>query len=82
MSGSKLRLAVIGVGSWSNRIHIPQIVSHPDAEVVALCTRTEEKLRQTGEEFGVSARMQPAQQSILHDRDHLSFVVVPFVGPA
>lgn len=54
MSGSKLRLAVIGVGSWSNRIHIPQIVSHPDAEVVALCTRTEEKLRQTGEEFGVS----------------------------
>jgi predicted dehydrogenase len=53
MAADKVRMGVIGVGSWANRIHIPQIQSHPGAELVALCARTEEKLRKAGEDFGV-----------------------------
>jgi len=54
MPTDKLRLAVIGVGSWANRVQIPQIISHPAAELVALCARTEDKLRRAGEDFGVT----------------------------
>jgi len=53
MTKQKIRFGVIGVGSWANRVLIPQILSHPHAELVALCARTEEKLRAAGEKFGV-----------------------------
>ena len=53
MSSGKLKVAVIGVGSWANRVHIPQVLSHEGAELVALCARTEEKLQKAGAEFGV-----------------------------
>lgn len=50
----KIRVGVIGVGSWANRVQIPQVLSHPQAELVALSARTETKLREAGEQFGVS----------------------------
>ncbi len=53
MTESKVRIAVIGAGSWSSRVLIPQVLSHPGAELVALCTRTEESLRRAGAQFGV-----------------------------
>lgn len=53
MSNQKLRIGIIGVGSWANRVHIPQVLSHPNAELVALSARTQEKLKTSGDEFGV-----------------------------
>ncbi len=67
MSSHKVRMAVIGVGSWANRVHIPQILSHPGAELVALCARTQEKLQAAGEQFGISALYTDYRQLLARD---------------
>lgn len=69
-----IRTAVIGVGSWANRVQIPQVVSHPQAELVALSARTEEKLQAAGEQFGVTALYRDYQD--LLSRDDLDAVCV------
>jgi predicted acyl esterase len=35
----------------------------------------------TGEALGMTARMQLAEQKIYHDREHVSYVVLPIVSP-
>jgi predicted dehydrogenase len=50
--GQKVRLGVIGAGSFTSRRHIPTIVESPDAELVALCRRNEEMLRRMADHFG------------------------------
>ena len=47
----KVRLGVIGAGSFASRRHIPTIVGSPDAELVALCRRNEEMLRKVADHF-------------------------------
>ena len=49
--GRKIKLGVIGAGSFASRRHIPTIVSSPDAQLVALCRRNEEMLRRMAEHF-------------------------------
>jgi len=53
MTTDKVRIAVIGIGSWANRVHIPQALSHSGAELAALCARSEDKLKAAGEQFGI-----------------------------
>jgi predicted dehydrogenase len=48
----KIRLGVIGAGSFTSRRHLPIIVKSPDAELVALCRRDREELRKMAEHFG------------------------------
>ncbi len=74
MSDSKLRVGVIGVGSWANRVHIPQVLSHSGAELVALSARSEDKLRKAGEEFGVE-RLFTDYRALL-DMDDLDAVTI------
>jgi len=62
-----IRVGVIGVGSWANRIQIPQVLSHPAAELVALSARTEEKLRAAGEQFGVTGLYTDYEQLLARD---------------
>ena len=50
--GQKIRLGVIGAGSFASRRHIPTIVESPDAQLVALCRRNEEELRKMADHFG------------------------------
>ena len=49
----KVRLAVIGTGRWSKLVHTPGIKSHPDAELVAVCSRTKENVEAMAAEFHV-----------------------------
>lgn len=74
MTDSKIRVGVIGVGSWANRVQIPQVLSHPQAELVALSARTEEKLQQAGADFGVTALDTDYEE--LLGRDELDAVCV------
>lgn len=67
MPDHKIRVGVIGVGSWANRVQIPQVLSHPQAELVALSARTEEKLRAAGEQFGVSGLYTDYQKLLAHE---------------
>ncbi len=48
----KVKLGVIGAGSFTSRRHIPTIIDSPDAQLVALCRRNEEMLRKMGDHFG------------------------------
>ncbi len=52
--GSPVRVAMIGLGFGAEFIPIYQAL--PDAEVVAICRRDADALRQTGERFGIDGR--------------------------
>ncbi|MEN6301628.1 MAG: Gfo/Idh/MocA family oxidoreductase [Armatimonadia bacterium] len=63
----KIRIGLIGVGSWANRVQIPQVLSHPQAQLVALSARTEEKLHKAGADFGVTALYTDYQALLARD---------------
>ncbi len=50
----KIRVAVVGLGFGAEFIPIYQ--RHPDAELWAVCQRSEEKLKEVGDQFGVERR--------------------------
>jgi predicted dehydrogenase len=37
VSGDRARIAVVGAGWWSGRVHLPALTKNPDADVVAIC---------------------------------------------
>ncbi len=51
---SRLRVGVIGAGSFAEVGHIPGLQSHPDAQVVAVCGRRLEPTRALADRLGVS----------------------------
>ncbi|MGI9356514.1 MAG: Gfo/Idh/MocA family protein, partial [Rhizobiaceae bacterium] len=48
----KVKIAVIGIG-WFGEIHCDAISAIPSFELAALCTRTESRLAEMGEKYGV-----------------------------
>jgi predicted dehydrogenase len=50
---SKVRCAVIGAGWWGCEAHIPALLKHPRAELVAVQTRDREDARKIASDFGV-----------------------------
>jgi len=50
----KIKVAIVGLGFGAEFIPIYQ--AHPQAEVVAICQRTEKKLNAVGEAFGIETR--------------------------
>ena len=47
----KVRVAVVGAGWWSGRVHLPALASNPDAELVAICDANMERARECKELF-------------------------------
>jgi predicted dehydrogenase len=54
MSEKKIRVAIVGLGFGAEFIPIYQ--RHPDAEMYAVCQRTEDKLKQIGDAFRIAKR--------------------------
>jgi predicted dehydrogenase len=52
MTPDKAKIAIIGTGWWSTYTHIPGLLNNPDAELVAVCDRSEAALAKTREAFG------------------------------
>ena len=50
-----VRVAVIGAGQMANLVHYPSLASLCDVEIVCICDLSPERLRATGERWGVSA---------------------------
>ena len=48
----KVRIGVIGAGSFASRRHIPVVIKSSNAELMALCRRDKEMLRKVAEHFG------------------------------
>ena len=49
----KLRFGVIGAGAFAEACHVPGLLSHPQAEVVALCGRRRERAQALADRFGI-----------------------------
>ena len=58
MADKKVRVAIIGLGFGAEFIPIYQ--NHPQAEMYAICQRTQEKLDQIGDAFGVGRAVHEA----------------------
>lgn len=54
---TKLRIGVIGTGNFAEICHLPGLLSHPAAEVVAVCGRRIEAARTLANQFGVHEAM-------------------------
>ncbi|MGD8165967.1 Gfo/Idh/MocA family protein [Herbiconiux sp. P16] len=50
-----VRVVVIGAGQMANLVHYPSLISLPDVEIVGICDLSPERLRATGERWGVTA---------------------------
>jgi predicted dehydrogenase len=50
----RVRAAIVGLGFGAEFIPIYQ--AHPDADVVAICQRSEDKLNEVGDKFGIATR--------------------------
>ncbi len=50
----KIRVGVVGAGGIANGFHIPSFMSHPNAEVVAICDIDEPKAKETADRYDVS----------------------------
>ena len=49
----KIRFGIVGIGMMG-RMHATSLQRNPHAEVVAVCARTESKVKAFQEEFGLS----------------------------
>lgn len=52
MERRKARIAVIGAGWWSTYTHIPGLLEHLDADLVAVCDRSQAALDRATEKYG------------------------------
>jgi len=50
---TKLRFGVIGAGAFAEACHVPGLLSHPQAEVVAICGRRTERARALAGRFSI-----------------------------
>lgn len=55
MSERKIRVGVVGAGSFAAQCHIPGIQRHSEGEVVALCARNRERAAAMARRFGIPA---------------------------
>ena len=53
MSERTVRVGVIGAGGFAETCHIPGIQAHPQGEVVALCARNRDRVRDMADRLGV-----------------------------
>src|SRR5579862_2908199 len=66
MSTKKINIAIVGLGFGAEFIPIYQ--KHPNANMYAICQRTEKKLHEVGDAFGVAKRYTKFED-VLKDKD-------------
>jgi len=52
---TRARIAVVGAGWWTSKVHLPALVANPRAEVVAVCDRDALRARDAAAESGAAA---------------------------
>jgi predicted dehydrogenase len=51
-----VRIAMIGAGGMSNRVHYPSLASFADVEIAAICDLDRERLGTAADRYGVTGR--------------------------
>ena len=49
----KIKCGVIGAGWWATFAHIPALLGHPHAELLAIQTNDRQKARRVADDFGI-----------------------------
>jgi len=61
---NKIRVAMIGAGSMSNKVHYPSLASFDDVEIAAICDIDTERLHTTADLYGVEKRYLDYQKMV------------------
>ncbi len=67
----KARVCIIGNGDFANKVHLPSLASMDDVEIAGLFAFNAERLRQTGERYGIAADKLFAMSSPTDYQQHL-----------
>lgn len=70
----KVRVAVIGTGWWATFAHIPGLLKHEAAELVALCDKDKAKVEETAVAYGINKTYDDVEQMLANEK--LDAVVV------
>jgi predicted dehydrogenase len=73
----KIRLALIGAGRMANNVHYPSLAEIPRAEMVGICDLVEERLNQTADRFGISARYRDYSKMIDETKPDAAYILTP-----
>ncbi len=71
----KIRIGVIGAGGIFRRRHLPGLARIDDAEVVAICNRSEESGREIAEAFGLNATVVTDPHALIA-RDDIDAIMI------
>ena len=72
---SKVRIGIIGAGGIFRSRHFPGLTKIDDAEIAAICNRSEESGRKIADEFGLSADIMTDPDALL-SRDDIDAVMI------
>lgn len=64
---TQARIGIVGAGWWSTYTHIPALMAHPLADLVALCDSNPERLAAADREYGVGRTYTDYQAMIEHE---------------
>ncbi len=65
---TKARIAVIGAGWWATTAHIPAVINHPQAELVAICDRDAQKVEAAATAYQVAQTYTDLDQMLAHEQ--------------
>ncbi|MGH9434577.1 MAG: Gfo/Idh/MocA family protein [Terriglobia bacterium] len=73
-ASAKIRCGVIGAGWWAAYAHIPSLLEHPDADLIAVQSHRLEDARRVAQDFGIPRAYASVEELLSHER--LDAVVV------
>jgi predicted dehydrogenase len=75
----KLRVGVVGAGTWAQEIHVPVLSAHPGVSLVGIWNLHPERARTLAETYATTVF--DSYDALLDEVDVVSFVVPPDVQP-
>ena len=79
MSNSKIRFGIVGTGTIAHRF-ANAIKNVPEAELVAVASRTKENAEKFGDEFGIPVRFDSYEKMAQSDVIDAAYIAVPHSG--
>ena len=64
----KVRVAVVGTGWWATYAHIPGLLAHESAELVALCDKDKTKVETTADAYNIEKAYDNVETMLAHER--------------
>ena len=78
----RVRVGVIGAGSWANAVHLPALAKRDDVELVVVSRRDGDLARQVAERFGVEHATTDWQEALRYGLDAVIVASPPNVHRA